>query len=88
MSKNRGPAKNKGKAKRAEYFETRKPFIPEYGQIYEHINGVHYECIDFAPSEKRARFRNVKTLWMKIGHNIGIYEDGRIDWEYSTGAGI
>lgn len=84
MSKNRGPAKNKGKAKRAEYYETRKPFIPEYGQIYEHINGGRYECIDASPSEKRARFRNVKTMLTKTALGIGIYEDGRIDWEHTV----
>ncbi len=84
MTKIRGTSKKKSSAQRKDYCESRKPFIPEYGQIYEHTNGVRYECIDFEPSDKRARFRNVKTLWTKVAHGIGIYEDGRIDWEYSS----
>ena len=84
MPKTRGTSKNKSSAGRIAYLESRKPFIPEYGKIYEHINGGRYECIDASPSEKRARFRNVKTMLTKTALGIGIYEDGRIDWEHTV----
>lgn len=29
--------------------------------------------------------RNIKSNWTCVAHGIHIYEDGTIDWDYSTG---
>lgn len=66
------------------YYQTRKPFTPEHGVTYQNEGGGVYECVDFTPSQDHARFRNVKSGWYLSAHGVGIYEDGKIDWDYST----
>lgn len=72
------------KRKPKAYYESRKPFTPDFGEIYENEGGGRYECIDREATHKRAMMQNVKTGWTFIAVRIGIYEDGKIDWDYQT----
>ena len=69
---------------RKEYYATRKPFVPEYGHVYDNAGGGQYKCTSYANSKDSALFRNVKSGWHFVAHGIGIYADGKIDWDYST----
>ena len=72
---------------RKAYYSTRKPFIPRTGEIYENEGGGRYLCVSgrMGAGPALATMRNVKSGWQLIAHGVGIYEDGRIDWDYSTG---
>ena len=67
------------------YYATRKPFNPQHGVVYENEGGGMYECTSFSNDHHSALFRNVKSGWHFQAHGIGVYEDGKIDWDYSTG---
>lgn len=70
-----------------EYRRTRKGFTPRSGEIYENEGGGQYLCVSgrMGVGPEIATMRNTKSGWQFIAHGIGIYEDGRIDWDYSTG---
>lgn len=69
-----------------EYLQTRKPYTPEVGRVYENEGGGFYRCLNRGTgrSQYSATMVSVKG-WMFIAHGLGIYEDGKIDWTYSTG---
>ena len=60
----------------------REKFTPEARKVYIN-NGGMYRCIMAA--EERATMQNVRTGWTFNAIGCGIYEDGTIDWDYSTG---
>ena len=73
--------------------ERRRPFRPRIGEIYENHGGGVFRCegkvrpYETAGKEIRswrADFRNVASGWTFEGRGIHIYEDGRIDWDYSV----
>ena len=71
--------------KSREYYDSRKPFHPEHGVVYENEGGGMYECTSWKNDDTdTALFRNVKSGWHFVAHGIGIYADGKIDWDYST----
>lgn len=68
------------------YYKTRKPFTPKSGEWYENAGGGRYQCVcgrsgvgPFLASMRSA------GGWRFVAHGIGIYEDGKIDWDFSTG---
>ena len=65
---------------------TRKPFLPENGKIYRNAGGSEVVCIMALDGWKSctAVMANIKSHWTFIAHGIGRYEDGTIDWDYST----
>ena len=65
-----------------EYIKTRKPFEPEEREEYENEGGGTFRCVRSYGTD--AVMRNTRSGWEFIAHGIGIYEDGRIDWDYST----
>lgn len=67
-----------------EYRESRKPFTPARGTEYVNEGGGTYRCVG-SGSSRASTMMNVKSGWMFTAHGIGIYEDGKIDWDYSTG---
>ena len=73
-------------AEKRAYYATRKRFTPKTGEIYENEGGGIFKCLTgrtgVAPAH--AKMQNVKSGWTFIAHEVGIYEDGRIDWDYST----
>lgn len=66
---------------------SRTPFSPEPGKIYELASpsGGRFYC-ESRPSGSlfNAWMVNVLSGWSFLAHGVGIYPDGRIDWDYST----
>ncbi len=71
---------------------------PVAGQIYRNRNGGEYLCTGNAFYENDARreravslgehtayMKRVKDGWSLIAHGVIQYEDGTIEWNYSTG---
>lgn len=68
-----------------EYYATRKRITPTLGKVYRNDNGSLYRCIGL--TLEGAIFRAVKGTygkWECTCHGVGQYEDGAIDWDYST----
>ena len=74
--------------------DERKPFAPVFGEVYVNKNGCTYRCIDRVPPEMRADPCNALMQstyvasygsWTFMAKGVGIYPDGKIDWDYSTG---
>lgn len=65
----------------------RTPFSPEPGKIYELASpsGGRFLCqrLQYG-SQFNAWMINVRSGWSFLAHGVGIYPDGRIDWDYST----
>ena len=68
-------------SKRA-YYETRNLFFPIVGMIYTNENGERYKCIE--ENFSCPTMQNIKSGWTCKAHGVGIYSDGKIDWNYST----
>lgn len=72
------------KEKRA-YYATRKRDTLNPGIVYENEGGGFFRCLRSDPTVDAAIMKNIKSGWTFMAHGIGIYIDGRIDWDYSTG---
>lgn len=72
----------------AETLRGRAPFSPEPGRIYDLASpsGGKFYCerLQYG-SVFNAWMVNVLSGWSFLAHGVGIYPDGRIDWDYSTG---
>jgi len=66
-----------------EYIKTRKRFTPEVGAKYTNTSGAEFTCVKAGCREGEARMRS-SGGWLFLAHGCGMYEDGRIDWDYST----
>ena len=69
-----------------EYRESRRRFDPVKGEVYENEGGGIFRCLK-APryaNGHAATMQNIRSGWTFKAHNVGIYKDGRIDWDYST----
>ena len=65
----------------------RTPLSPEVGQIYSLASesGGEFYCERLQHgSAFNAWLVNVRSGWRFLAHGVGIYPDGRIDWDYST----
>lgn len=60
-----------------------KLFIPKENKVYRNLNGSSYKCIE--SSSEGTVFVNILSGWMFTAHEVRVYEDGRIDWDYSEG---
>lgn len=67
-----------------EYRDSRKPFRPEVGGLYENESGGIFRCLRIDAYRRTATMRNERSGWTFEAHGIGVYKDGRIDWDYST----
>lgn len=64
----------------------RNSFIPQPGEFYQNHGGGIFECIKILNSKNDgAIMQNFASGWTFMAHGIGVYEDGSIDWDYSTG---
>ena len=67
----------------------KKYFIPVVNDIYTNRNGSQYRCTDrvtgIRPCETRAYFTRLSDGWSLTAHGPQIYDDGTIEWNYSTG---
>ena len=70
-------------AERLRYFKTRKPLWMEPGKMYVLQNGMSaFRCL--RAFDRDAVLQNLTSGWTFLAHGCGVYEDGRIDWDYST----
>lgn len=67
------------------YYATRQTVTLNPRIVYENEGGGFYRCLSSDPTVDIAIMQNIKSGWMFVAHGIGIYIDGRIDWDYSTG---
>lgn len=58
--------------------------VLEVGNIYKNHGGGDYLCRDIF-SIGNAIMRNTKSGWEFVAHGVVMYEDGTIEWDYSTG---
>ena len=63
------------------YYRTRKPFQPVAGKWYENQGGGIFLCLSSNPFGITMQSKN--TRWTFDACGVGIYEDGKIDWDYS-----
>ena len=58
-------------------------FTLEIGKTYTNRNGSEYLCKDVW--DDCSYLERVKDAWALVAHVITMYEDGTIEWDYSTG---
>lgn len=66
-------------------YASRKRFVPVTGGYYRNAGGGDYVCLRAVNAEDTAIMQNRASKWTLTAHGIGIYDDGTIDWDYSTG---
>ena len=59
-------------------------FTPVEGKAYENAGGGRYICLAVL-SDREAKVQNTVSGWTCYAHGIVRYEDGTIEWDYSTG---
>ena len=67
-----------------KYRESRMPFVPKPGEVYENEGSGSYKCLSVDGYTGSARMSNTASGWTFDAYHIGIYSDGKIDWQYST----
>ena len=65
------------------YYATRTPFCPIKGETYQNEGGGFFVCIN--ENGTNPTMENIRSGWKFTANGTGIYEDGKIDWDYSTG---
>lgn len=61
----------------------RRSYYPELGDILENISGGSY-CVT-GVSLDSAVLCNIANGWTMTVHDLGIYDNGKVDWSHSTG---
>lgn len=61
-----------------------KRIYPEIGRTYTNHNGNDYICRAI-PEYGCAVMERIKDKWVLVAHGICQYDDGNIEWDYSTG---
>lgn len=63
-------------------------FVPVVGGVYQNRNGKSYLCMRVMeqkhPSDTMAVFKRQPDGWTLTAHGISKYEDGTVEWNYST----
>lgn len=59
-------------------------FTPEAGKTYKNQGGGTFRCLS-AGTAGRAIMQNEASGWTFTANGCGLYEDGTMDWDYSTG---
>lgn len=74
-------------AEDGEPVQARRPYKPERGAVYENHGGGVFRCMT-TPSKNLsgyyATMQNIKSGWTFQAIGIHRYQDGTIDWDYST----
>lgn len=58
------------------------------GRVYQNRGGGKFRCLASwgePGGESKAVVRNVASGWRCLAHNVTLYADGSIEWDYSTG---
>ena len=61
----------------------RRSYYPELGDILENISGGSY--VVTGVSLDSAVLCNIANGWTMTVHDLGIYDNGKVDWSHSTG---
>ena len=61
---------------------SRRKYSIKKNEVVQHKNGWYFICIE---DGKNPTLMNVKTGWEMVVHGLGKYDDGKIDWDFSTG---
>ena len=61
----------------------RERITPEPGKVYKNHGGGEFRCLSI--SDSSAVMVNTKSGWTFTAHGVQQYEDGTIEWDYSTG---
>lgn len=61
----------------------RHSYYPELGDIIENISGGSY-CVT-GVSLDSAVLCSITSGWTMTVHDLGIYDNGKVDWSHSTG---
>ena len=62
--------------------------ILEKDRVYQNKGGGKFRCLTSWEEPgygSKAEVRNVASGWRCLAHNVTLYEDGSIEWDYSTG---
>lgn len=63
----------------------RVKLYPEVGRHYVDPRRMsRYVCL-YVDTDGTAILQNVASKWTFKAHGLGMYEDGSVDWDYSTG---
>ena len=66
-----------------------KPFTPVKGEVYTNANGAKYLCEADGHQDEDgwsiAWMTNIKSGWSMTTKGIVMYDNGEIEWDYSTG---
>lgn len=65
--------------------ENPRRFNPSAGFVYENAGGGRYLCQYALETGCTAWMQNTASGWTCLAHGIVRYEDGTIEWDYSTG---
>lgn len=65
----------------------RTKFTPKPGKIYKNAGGGSFRCLraEGFIADHNAEMQNTASGWTFTAHGCGIYGDGTIDWDFSTG---
>ena len=65
-----------------------KPFTPVKGEVYTNGNGAKYLCEADGHQDEDGRsiawMTNIKSGWSMTTKGIVMYDNGEIEWDYST----
>lgn len=62
----------------------RQKFNPVPRAVYPNAGGGTFRCV-YNLEDGKAVMQNIRSGWTFTAHGIGIYEDGSIDWDRSSG---
>lgn len=62
----------------------REKFTPKEDKVYTNHGGGVFRCMS-ALANGIAVMQNINSGWTFTAEGCGIYEDGTIDWDHSTG---
>lgn len=61
-----------------------KLISPAKGERFWNRCGSHFRCLEEGFVEGTCTMINEKSGWTLTAHNVRMYEDGSIEWDYST----
>lgn len=63
-----------------------QPFVPVVGNVYvgHHWAEPEFRCLSVGADDS-AVFQNLDSYIIFTAHNLGQYEDGTIEWAFTTG---
>ena len=64
----------------------REKFSPAVGDEYiNQGNGSSFRCVECLDEPGTAILQNTESGWTFKAHGLGMYSNGFVDWDFSTG---